>query len=200
MDNLRKSLKERLVERRLDTSKFRAWLDEEEYCVTFPLWNLSGKMVGYQRYRPDADKTRHNDPRDGRYFTKVNKAAWSVVEENGEVVGVTCTKDGNVGVWGMESWYDSPTLFVQEGVFDASALNWYCGVASLAVTTSTPSPSVVNWFWTVSQFRKVVVFCDGDNAGLKLAKLGHEYHVMPGGMDMGDASEEYVKEMVRKYL
>ena len=193
------NLRNHLVSRRFDTNKFRCWMNEEEWCVTFPLWNLSGSLVGYQRYRPGADKTRHNDPRDGRYFTKVNKAAWSLLEKYGQVVSEPCTKDGKVGVWGMETWYDSPTLFAQEGIFDAAPLSWYCGVSTVAVTTSTPSPAVVNWFWTVRQFRKVVVVCDGDAAGMKLAKLGHEYHIMPSGMDMGDADEDYVREVVRKY-
>lgn len=179
MSDSRQSLGDHLATRRLDTSKFQSWLSPEEHCITFPLWNISGQLVGYQRYRPGADKTRHNDPREGRYFTRV--------------------KDDRVGVWGMESWYDSPTLFVSEGIFDASALNWFCGMSSVAVTTSTPSKQVINWFWTVRQFRKVVVICDGDAAGLKLRHLGHTYHVMPEGLDMGDANEYYIREIVERY-
>ena len=75
----------------------RAWLDEG--VATFPLWNLSGQLVGYQQYRPFADKKAKNDPREGRYFTRLSR--------------------DRVGVWGLESWQFSDVLFLCEGVFDA---------------------------------------------------------------------------------
>lgn len=154
-------------------------LNEEDRTATFPLWNLSGELVGYQIYRPEADKTRQNDPYDGRYFTRL--------------------KDQKVGVWGLETFYDSNTLFVTEGVFDACKTNWLCGVSAVAVMTATPSKQLMRWFWTVRQFRPVVVIDDGDSAGKKLRKLGHTYHAMPDGIDVGDADEQYVKEVVKKY-
>jgi phage/plasmid primase-like uncharacterized protein len=81
------SLKNHLKERHLDLNKSRVWLDGAENVATFPLWNLSGEMVGYQQYRPDGDKKSRKDPRMGKYFTFVSKEA---------------TGDAKLAVWGLE--------------------------------------------------------------------------------------------------
>jgi hypothetical protein len=88
----------------------RAWLGED--TATVPLWNLSGQLVGYQQYRPNASKEAKNDPREGRYFTRLAR--------------------DRVGVWGLESWSFSDTLFLCEGVFDACKVTWL-GYSALAV-------------------------------------------------------------------
>jgi len=166
-----------LHSRYMNTDLHRAWVSEELECATFPLWNLSSQIVGYQRYRPNGTKEKNNDPHEGRYFTRV--------------------KDKRVGVWGLESWNLSNTLFVTEGIFDACRLT-ALGYASIATLSNDVFPGLKSWLWTVRKFRCVVAVCDGDDAGRRLAKFGHISHVVESG-DLGDASEEYVRNLAKKY-
>lgn len=176
MSNL--SLRNHLEDRHLDTNLHTAWIDEEQETVTFPCWNLSGQIVGTHKYRPNGSKDKNNDPREGKYFTR-------------------CVKP-SVHVWGMESWYLSNTLFVQEGIFDASHLTWY-GASAIATLSNDLDKNTASWLRTVRAFRPVVVVCDGDKAGIKLAKYGHEAVIMDDGYDLGDATEDFVKTLIERY-
>jgi hypothetical protein len=161
----------------MDQNLHHVWVCEELECATFPLWNLSGQLVGYQRYRPFKSKVPNNNPTEGRYFTRV--------------------KDSKVGVWGLESWNLSETLFVTERVFDACRLTYY-GYSAIAVLSCDLSQTTRSWLSLVRARRKVVVVCDADPSGKKLAKYGHVSYTLPEG-DLGDASEEMVMELCKKY-
>jgi hypothetical protein len=169
---------ENLKSRHFDLNVHTAWIDEDEGVATYPLWNLSGQMVGFQQYRPAADKKRDNHPRDSRYFT------W----RKGKVIGV----------WGLESWNFTETLFVTEGVFDAARLTRR-GYSAIATLSNDVDDALKEWLWVVRQSRFVVAVCDNDAAGRKLAKCGHVFHVMGKGKDLGEASEEYVTNLLRSY-
>lgn len=175
MENLR----EHLASRHLDMNVHQFWTLElpNERCVVFPLWNLSGQLVGYQRYRPDKDKVKDNDPREGRYFTRV--------------------KDGRVGVWGLESWNFSNTLYLTEGVFDAARLTEK-GQSAIAVLSCDPPQSTRRWLSVVRRMRPVVAVCDNDEAGRKLTKFGHVSYTVQEG-DLGDASDETVNSVIRQF-
>jgi len=168
-----------LDSRYLNTNLHRVWVDEAQGVATFPLWNLSGQFVGYQQYRPNADKQVKNNPRQGRYFTRV--------------------KDARVGVWGLESWRLSNTLFITEGVFDAARITYTGRFAAIALLSYDVSHTTRTWLWTVRRTRKVVAICDNDSSGLKLAKYGHVAHVVNSG-DLGDASEQYVSCLIKNYV
>ena len=170
---------ENLQQRHLNTQLHTTWVDEAECVATFPLWNLSGQMVGFQQYRPAATKKKDNHPRDSRYFT------WR--------------KDKVVGVWGLESWNLSTTLFITEGVFDAARLT-HSGVSAIATLANDADDSTARLLWIIRQHRKTVAVCDNDAAGHRLAKLASVSHVMKEGKDMGDASDQYVAEFLREYL
>lgn len=163
--------------RYFDTHLHTAWTDETEGVATFPLWNLSGKLVGYQQYRPSATKKKDNHPKMSRYFTY--------------------RKNRVVGVWGLESWKLSNTLFVTEGTFDACRLT-ALGYSAIATLSNDVDDSTARWLWAVRKFRYVVAVCDNDRAGRRLAKCGHTFHVVESG-DLGDASKEYVEQLVKKY-
>ena len=166
-----------LHSRYLDTSLHTAWVDENEGVATFPLWNLSSQLVGYQQYRPSANKKKDNHPRMSRYFTyRKNKV---------------------VGVWGLESWNLSDTLFVTEGTFDACRIT-ALGYSAIATLSNDVDPSLARWLWCVRNSRTVITVCDNDTAGRKLAKYGHVAHVVESG-DLGDASDEYVAKLVKGY-
>lgn len=169
---------EHLHSRRLDTDLHRVWIDENERSATFPIWNLSGQLVGYQKYRPDASKEKNNDPREGRYFTRV--------------------KEGRVGVWGLESWNLSNTLFVTEGIFDACRLTYF-GYSAICVFGNDVQPSTARWLWSVRKSRPVVSICDGDSAGRRLRRLGNSFVTVEGYNDLGDASDQYVLKLIEKY-
>lgn len=165
-----------LHSRYLNTELHTTWVNEDEGVATFPLWNLSGGMVGYQQYRPTGDKKLPNNRERGKYFA--------------------CRR-GRVGVWGLESWGLSDTLFVTEGVFDASRLTWL-GYSAVATLSNDVDDSLKRWLWTVRKSRRVVTVCDNDNAGRRLAKYGHISYVVESG-DLGDATDEYVANLVKEY-
>ena len=169
---------ENLKSRHFDLNVHAAWIDEDEGVATWPLWNLTGQMVGFQQYRPAADKKRDNHPRDSRYFT------WR--------------KDKVIGVFGLESWSFSNTLFVTEGAFDACRLTSR-GYSAIATLSNDVDDSLKRWLSVVRQTRFVVAVCDNDVAGRKLAKYGHVSYVMEDGKDMGEASDEYVTNFLQKY-
>jgi len=180
---------EHIHERHVDTSLHYVWVDDVEHVACFPLWNLSGQMVGYQAYRPEASKVQKNDKR-GRYYTF-----------RGEKLIPKHSK--SVTVWGLESWYRSTVLFVTEGIFDAARLT-ELGVSAIAVLSNDPSTSTRNWLMCVRQMRPVVAVCDPGRAGHKLARVGTTSHVvnvpgMPDG-DLGDAPEWYVEKLLQEYV
>jgi DNA primase len=153
------------------------WVDDEERVAVFPLWNLSGQMVGYQQYRPDAGKEKKNNPKEGRYFT--------------------LRKQPTVAVWGLESFHlRSDVLFVTEGVFDAARLTEH-GLPAVAALGNDPSMDVFSWLHSLG--RKVVVVHDNDKAGLRLARFGH-VSVTTGEKDLGESSDEEVELLLRSML
>lgn len=183
-----KTMLQHIHDRHVDTDLHFVWVDESERVAKFPLWNLSGQMVGYQAYRPDADKVQKNDQK-GRYYTY-----------RGEKLVHKHSK--SVTVWGLESWRLSTTLFVTEGIFDAARLT-ELGMSAVAVLSNDPSTSTKNWLLCVRQMRPVVAVCDPGRAGHKLAKVGHFAHTvnvpgLPDG-DLGDAPQDYVMALAKAY-
>jgi hypothetical protein len=172
------SLLDHLHSRYLNTVLHSTWLDYANNIATFPLWNLSGQLMGYQQYRPGASKEAKNDPREGRYFTRL--------------------KENKVGVWGLESFNLSPTLFICEGIFDAARIS-NLGYSALATLSYNPSSSTRSWLRIIRSSRRVVAVCDSDTSGGHLAKYGTTSHVVSGYKDLGEASESYVLQMVREY-
>lgn len=151
----------------------RPFLDPVEGVAVFPLWNLSGQMVGYQQYRPSAGKDKHNHPKEGRYFTY--------------------RKSPTLAVWGVESLHLTPeVVFVTEGIFDACRLT-DLGVSALAVLSNDPRPELRNWLRCLN--RLVVVVADNDPAGRKLAKFGDRV-VYTTDHDLGDSSAEFVRNLI----
>jgi hypothetical protein len=179
---------EHLHERKLDTNLHTVWVDEAERVATFPLWTLTGKLAGYQTYRPDAGKVQKNDEK-GRYYTYRGE---KLVTNHNQAVAV----------WGMESWYLTTTLFVVEGIFSATPLT-RLGVSAVAVLSNDPNTSTLNWLKIVRQMRPVVAVCDPGPAGAKLRKVGHTALTVnvPGmtGADLGDAPKDYVRSLVEAY-
>lgn len=168
---------EHLKGRHLDLNLHSPMIDEVERVATFFLYNLTGQIVGYHQYRPGAPKAAKNHPRDSRYFT--------------------FRKQPTLALWGMESFYLTPhVLFLTEGAFDAARLTER-GYSALATLSNDPSPDLKNWLRMLN--RKVVAVCDSDTSGSKLKKFGNFCEIVQGAKDLGEASDEYVNYLLRKY-
>lgn len=167
---------EHLKGRHVDLNLHRPMIDEIERVATFYLYNLSHKIVGYQQYRPDADKVAKNNPKEGRYFTKRNKET--------------------LGVWGIESLYLTPhVLFVTEGIFDAARLTER-GVSAIAALSNDPTCDFSNWLGFLN--RRIVAVCDNDAAGRRLAKFG-DVAVFTEDKDLGEADDSFVTKLLKEY-
>lgn len=173
-----RTIRDHLSQRHLDFYVHPSvMIDEDERVATFFLYNLSGKIVGYQHYRPDASKERHNHPKEGRYYTYRNK--------------------GEVAVFGLETLsFHQDVLFVVEGIFDATRLTKY-QVPCIATLSNDPNRDLRNWILSLG--RKIVAVCDSGKAGKKLAKVGDMVYTVPEG-DLGDAPEEYVLSLIEEVL
>jgi 5S rRNA maturation endonuclease (ribonuclease M5) len=168
-----------LRSRNIDFTLHRVWLDEDTQVASFPLYNLAGMLLGYQQYRPEGSKDINNDPRRGKYFTRK-------------------PTNPEPSYWGAESWYLSNTLFLVEGLFDAARLT-SLGYSALATFTNNPGANFLGFVSLVQKMRPVVVVCDNDAAGIKLAKYGHLHTVLYSGKDVSDADQLELLEMVRRY-
>lgn len=171
------NLKQHLSDRHLDVELHRPIIDQEACVATFLLFNLSGQIVGYQQYRPTASKSKKNDPREGRYFTRRSKHC--------------------VAVFGVESLRLTPdVVFVTEGIFDCTRLT-FRGVSALAVLSNDPTSDVKNFIRSLG--RKVVVICDNDPAGKRLARLG-DAAVLTRDKDLGDSDESFVDYLINTFV
>lgn len=171
------SLHEHLQQRHMDIDLHRPVIDEENRVATFFLYNLSGQIVGYQQYRPDADKKPQNNPKEGRYYTY--------------------RKQPTVAVFGVESLHLSPcVVFLTEGIFDAARLTEK-KCSALAVLSNDPSNDLKNFLFFLG--RKVIAVCDNDVAGKKLAKFADEA-IFTEDKDLGDSDQKFVDDLVKKYV
>ena len=170
-----------LSSRFLDVNIHRTLIDEEEQVATFFLYNLSGQIVGYQQYRPLGEKYDYQNPRTGKYFTYRNK------------------HHPTVALFGLESYDFTPDiLFVVEGVFDAARLTSQ-GISCVATLCNNPPRDYQNFFTCLP--RKVVIVCDGDKEGIKLAKFGDNYMVVPKEFkDLGAAPDDYIKFLIERFV
>jgi DNA primase len=167
---------EHLKDRHVDLNLHRPWIDEDERVAVFYLYNLSGSIIGYQQYRPDADKMKDNHPKEGRYFTY--------------------RKQPTLAVWGVESLHLTPhVVFLTEGVFDAARLTER-GYSALAALTNNPTKDLRNWLSMLN--RKVVAVCDNDAAGRRLAKFG-DVAVFTEDKDLGEADDDYVTRLLNEH-
>ena len=125
MTNMVEHMKSRGMDKDM-LDRFRIVLDEDERTATIPLWNLSGQWNGYQQYRPDANKEKSNHPKLARYYTHCRKSKEAIT------------------LGGLETYQDTPRLFVVEGWFDAVPL-WERGIACV-FTCGIPDKTLQHWF------------------------------------------------------
>ena len=156
-----------LKSRGMNPNLYSVAIDEQERIATFYLYNINGHIVGYQQYRPDADKKQKNDPKDGRYFTYLPK--------------------DTDGVFGLELLNKSDrTIYVTEGIFKAAVLH-RLGYNAIAVLTSTPK-RLKPWFKIMKATWNLVAIGDPDDAGRRLVNMVKNGFQSP--LDLDEMADE----------
>jgi abortive infection bacteriophage resistance protein len=162
------------------TDKTRAIVDEQSGDTFFFLYNLSGQMVGYQKYNPNYDKKGQNKVtnRETKYYN------WVGDEDNGK----------KIAVFGLESYHvEDEFLFITEGVFDIVRVH-ESGYPGIAVLCNNPSDQLKSWLETLPQ-KKIVIY-DNDKAGEELRQLGDYSFSIESGKDLNDLTQEEAKKFL----
>lgn len=169
------AIEDHLRRRGIDPSKTYVVIDKENGIATFMLYNLSGQLVGYQRYNPKGDKKDHTNSLMAKYYTYVTKED---------------SKTAKIAVWGLESFSpDDSFFFMTEGIFDAVKLH-NAGYPAIALLSNNPKV-LKSWLSALPQ--KKIVVADNDEAGSKLEKFGDlVIHVPTEYKDVGDMPQEMV--------
>lgn len=151
-------------------------LTVSDESMTVMLWNLSGQATGYQVYSPLKPK-KSSIPQEAKYFTHVTK--------------------GHTAMFGIETVnWNSPFMFITEGIFDAAKLHWF-GLPAVAVLGNNPQ-HLIPWF-KILPF-KVIATVQGDKAGLMLALTTDEAVFLPEGEDVNSLSDLDFVKLFSKYF
>lgn len=144
----------------------------------FPLWNLSGQMVGYQQYRPDGDKKKRRNPALGKYYTRIKK------ESN----------KAAITAWGLDMInVNNRRIYLLEGIFKACRFH-NLGLNALATISNNPQ-NLKGWLMSLGY--ELYSVCDGDVAGGELAKYGDKSLILPEGIYVDDMSNLEFEELIR---
>lgn len=82
------------------------------------MYDFSGAVTGVQQYRPNGSKDKPNDPREGKYFSRVTS--------------------GKLALFGLESLLFSREIFLVGGMFKAATLH-RLGYSALHVSSAAPA-------------------------------------------------------------
>lgn len=183
-----KDIKQHLIERDflLDDPFFPAFIGED--TVSFPLYNLSGKLVGFHHYNPIGYKGA------GSYKAEIKKYITEVTKENDN------PKVRQLAVYGLHTLDERPYVFIVEGIFDAVKL-MRLGYPVLAVFTNDPKP-LRNFFYLLS--KRIIVIADSDVKSRQLEDLkrmsDEVHHVSEEYDDLGNMPLEEVDKFIHKIL
>jgi DNA primase len=151
------------------------WIDFDNQIVTFPLWTVTGQLIGYQQYNWNADKLRNNDSK-GRYWTYRRKdilTAWGL-----EYVNLSSTEP----------------LYLVEGIWDAISV-LHTGRRCLAVLSNNPQ-QLKPWLSTLPC--TTIALCDGDKAGEMLSRVCDKKIILPDGIDANGMTVYDLAEFLNK--
>lgn len=179
------NLLDHLKSRGLDTSKTHVLYDEESSDTYFFLYNLSGQMIGYQKYNPKGIKKDYGE--DARYYTYVGKEYDKLDNAN----------KSKISVYGLETYdMNKNYLFVVEGIWDVIKLH-NMGEPAVANLGNSLSDQQRNWYLTLPQ--KIIVIRDKDDAGKNLLKIADHVFMAPGEYkDLGEMSQKEVNNFINE--
>lgn len=182
---LSSSIENHLRSRGIDSKRTGVILDKKSGIVTFLLYNLTGQLVGYQRYNPKGHKfsNSNKDPLMAKYYNYVIKDPE--------------TKTRMLAVWGVDTIKIGRPLFIVEGIFDAAKIH-NAGYPAIAVLANDPK-HLKSWLKTFPNKR--IVIYDNDAAGKKLVKLGHKAYTVPEPYkDLGDMPQKEATKFIKSLV
>ena len=158
-----------LLDRGMLPSYYRM-LSVDQGIAVFGLRDFSGKLVGYQNYRPFADRN-HKNVKEARYFTYLPR--------------------GTNGYFGLESLVRPGPVYLVEGVFKAGSLH-RLGLAAIALMGCETKRHR-------SQLcllrRRLVGIGDNDDAGRKFARSLNGF-VSP--IDLDEMADKDILELLNE--
>lgn len=167
---------EHLKSRHMEVERYSAYYDEE--VCTFLLFDLSGRVTGYQSYRPNSTKHFRNDEY-GRYYSYFTGDK----------------KEKQFSVFGLETFHYSPNvLFVTEGLFNAVRLH-NRGYSAVATLSNDPK-HLKNFLYLMRNSREMFGVLDPDQAGVKLGKFCNRSSPTLPGKDLNDYTEEELTDFL----
>ena len=170
-----------LKQRGVDPNKTKVVIDEESGDSFFFLYNLSGQIVGYQKYNnryPKKGQRTSSNPRLVKYYNYVSDEDMSKM----------------IAVWGLETYkITDKYMFITEGIFDIIRAH-ESGYSGIAVLCNDPNQQLVNWLETLPQI-KIVIY-DNDKAGQELKKLGDYSYSVENGKDLNDLTPDEAKQFL----
>lgn len=169
------NIQENLISRNFNPMLYSGVVvDAENDIMTVMMYTLTGANIGYQQYRPNASKTKKNNPREGRYFTYINSSY--------------------IPIWGVETLSMAEgVVVVVEGIFDACQFHNF-GIPAIA-TFGSYSNQLRNWLYCLG--RKVYTVNDSKGVNNKL-NCFENISLPEGRDDVGECSETEVYEMVKQ--
>ena len=189
--NEKESIEDHLLKRGVDPNRIHLLIDKDSNIATFLLFNLSGKVIGYQQYNPAGSKSFRQSP-DGKF--KDLAKYWTYVTK-GE------RNKREIAVWGLETYDWSKELFVTEGIFDAAKIH-NAGYAAIATLTNDPQP-VKEWFRIISKQKRLISILDNDesNAGDALRNISLESYKTPDPYkDLGEMPQSEVNDFIESIV
>jgi len=172
------NIKKHLKTRGINLDSVKVYIDNYLNIATFPLFNLSGQMIGYQQYNPLGSKSQHNS-KYGKYYTYISSF------------------HRTMAVWGTETLqWNYKMLFITEGIFDAVKIH-NAGYAAIAVMTNNPNKGLKNWLWCLN--KNIIAILDNDKAGSKLKNFADSFFTTPDPYkDLGEMPQQEVDIFLRK--
>ena len=171
------------------TNRTRVIVDTVNNVATFMLYNLSGKLVGYQSYNPNGDKKIHKFKGSDQSLDKTLLYYFT------HIIKVGKTKE--IAVFGLETYdINSKYLFIVEGIFDAIKLHNQ-GLPAIALLTCDPV-NMKEWLTTLPQEKIAIYDNDGNKDSLKLSRYSDKaYHAPDPYKDLGDMPDREVKDFIK---
>jgi len=180
--------------RGVDPNRIHLLVDKDSNTATFLLFNLSGKLIGYQQYNPSGTK-QVRQSKDEKY--KDLAKYWTYVTKGGEF-----NNKREIAVWGLDTYDLSSELFLTEGIFDAAKIH-NAGYAAIATLANDPEP-VREWLRIIGKQKKIIAILDNDketNAGNALQKYAHKSYKTPDPYkDLGDMPQELVNDFIKSIV
>ena len=182
-----REIEQHLRSRGVDPEKTNVILDKESGTAVFLLYNLTGQLVGYQRYNPKGIKGKDSpkaDPKLRKYYTYVTRAD---------------DKNVAINVWGLDTYdKNDKYLFVTEGIFDANKIHM-AGYPAIAILNATGDKQLRTWLKLLPQ--AIISISDNDSAGQKIRKLSDHMVITPDPYeDLGDMPQNEVNSFLEQVV